>query len=125
MNEPNDWFEKLERFTWHLARAHGWGGEVEFEKALDGAFSDSEKGEARELLRQPIKSYRVKFFQWSESDGEKIRMRGDRRVLVAYYLRDEAGYSELRIEATVSRFKDIDGGFESTEKPEMNFIEPP
>jgi len=52
-------------------------------------------------------------------------MRGDRRVLVAYYLRDEAGYDEFRIRTTVSRFEDVDGGFESTERPEMNFVDPP
>jgi|GEM_PF-1695802 len=124
MYESNSSFERLERFTWHLARNHGWGGEVEFEDALRGTFSDSERGEAREVLRQLIKSYRVNFLQWSESDGEKIRMRGDRRVLVAYYLRDEAGYDEFRIRTTVSRFEDVDGGFESTERPEVNFIDP-
>jgi hypothetical protein len=117
--------ELLNRFVWSLARRHTWGGRVPFEAAVDDAFQDSKVGEARRTLRPLLKSYGVYFLQWSESDGEVVRMRGDRRVALAYYLRDEAGYEAWRVEATVSRFGDVDGGFENTTRPAVTLVKWP
>lgn len=72
-----------------------------------------------------MRSRGVVFLAWSESDDEHVRMRGDRRVAVAYFLRDEAGYDEFRIEATVSRFQRVDGGFEQTQRPTETLVEWP
>ncbi|MEZ3116349.1 hypothetical protein RYH80_10555 [Halobaculum sp. MBLA0147] len=117
--------ELLGRFVWRLARMHGWGGRVQFETALRASFADSEIGEARRLLRPLLRSQGVVFLAWSESDDEYVRMRGDRRVAVAYFLRDEAGYDEFRIEATVSRFQRVDGGFKETQRPTETLVEWP
>lgn len=117
--------ELLNRYVWRLARSHTWGGEVEFEESLRLAFPDSRRGEARSVLRPLLKSFGVYFLHWSESDEEAVRMRGDRRVALAYYLRDEAGFEEWRIETTVSRFRDTDGGFEGTHPPDVSYVEWP
>jgi hypothetical protein len=82
-------------------------------------------GEARDHLRPLLKSNGVSFLGWSESDEEVIRLRGDRRIAVAYFLRDEAGYSEFRVETTVSRFEKVDGGFAGTERPRFTLVEWP
>lgn len=115
----------LADFVWYLARRHGWGGRVLFDSAVNEAFPDSEVGRAREVLRPLLKSFGVSFLHWSESDEETVRMRGDRRVEVAYYLRDEAGYEEYRIETYVSRFGPIDGGFDETTPPDDPYVDWP
>lgn len=88
---------------WRLTRGHGWGDWKEAEDLL-GAVPTHERGTAREILRD----LRTEpFVLYQRGNGYKINH--DAIEQLAIYLRDECGYSEFRIEATLSHFD----GFES------------
>jgi hypothetical protein len=55
----------------------------------------------------------------------KLRVGNGRRVELAYYLRDKVGKPEFAIETTVSRFKDVDGGFDGTTEPDVTYVDWP
>jgi hypothetical protein len=72
------------------------------------ALEDTEQGRGKtlveELIEEPYIGYR-------EGKGYAVGNDRDTQAIAAFRLRDTCTYSELRIEATLSRFKQA-GGFD-------------
>lgn len=117
----------VRQFTWALTRRHRWGTAVEFERAVDDTFQDSRVGVAETVLRPLLKQHRIRFFGWSESPVEvvKLRVDGGRRVELAYFLRDEVGVPAFAVETKLSRFERVDGGFDGTTEPQVTYVDWP
>lgn len=64
-----------------------------------------------------IRDGAIPFIQYR--DGT-LRLDGSKRREIAYFLRDQGGFTELQIEATVSRF----AGFSETQPPSEEVLNP-
>lgn len=101
---PDRWSETELRcaLLWRLARRHGWASWIPTED-LVGAVPTHERGRAREvavdLQQNPLTEHR---------HGYGFKLAHARIDALAAFLREECGYGEFRIEATLSHF----GGFE-------------
>ena len=92
---------------WKLVRKHGWSGPIPEEKLVRDALPASEVARGREIcetLKQ--KTYVV----YQRGRGFSLKGMPEQAVL-ARELRDQCGYTELQIEATLSPFGRA-GGFE-------------
>lgn len=94
---------------WQLCRRHSWGSPIPGENLVRLALKTSEQGEGRrerldELLKEP---YVEKL-----PNGFAIKNNPNAQAQAAYRLETTCGYSRLRIEAALSRFKQA-GGFEA------------
>lgn len=104
MNDPQESDEEiLCRLSWRLARTHGWSKEIPVPDLVSQiGISDESRG--RDLCRNELsdRSY-IKYHPGKDEISLKVPHDD-----LAYDLRDKCGYSELRIEATLSHF----GGFD-------------
>ena len=82
-----------------LSRKHGWAQWIP-EDELVGTVPVSERGRARQEILPELQQSPLTIHQ--RDRGYKINH--DRIEDLAYELRDECTYSELRIEATLSHF---------------------
>lgn len=86
--------------VWHLARSHAWGQWLHEDVLLDRALPASEQGRARRDVLPRLQSR--PFVAYRRDRG--LRFVGNTEEQIAAFLKDECGYSELRIEATLSHF---------------------
>lgn len=86
-----------------LSRKHGWGGWVA-EDTLIRTLPKSERGRARQDILLKLRDGPLVVYQ--RDRGYKINH--DAIDDLAYELRDDCEYSELRIEATLSHFDGFD-----------------
>lgn len=98
-----------------MARHHDWGKWTPTEVVLTNGLSNDERERVENELVPLIKRGRVQAIQYR--DGA-LRLDGEKRRQMAYFLRDKGGYSELQIEATISRFQ----GFSNTTQPDEQLL---
>lgn len=95
MANDNDCHE-LCRLAWRLTRRHGWSGPIPEQDLLNALDSHAQGRGKRELLDDLC-------------DLDFVDRRGGGYIIVpntwedlAYFLRDNCGYTEIQIEATLS-----------------------
>lgn len=95
--------EILCRLLWRLARTHGWSKEIPVPDLVSQVNIPDEK-RGRRLCRTELahKNY-IRYHRGKDEISLKVPHDD-----LAYELRDKCGYSELRIEATLSHFKGFD-----------------
>lgn len=94
---------------WKLCRRHGWGSPVPEDALVDMALARVEQGRGKKLVKElRTESY----IEHQEGKGYKVKNSPDEQAKAAFRLRDTCSYSELRIEATLSRFEQA-GGFDT------------
>lgn len=92
------------RMLWKLAREHGWSGSIPLQDLIDdAAFNDDQR--AKDIFERRVATKSYVLYQPSTGD---VRLDVPHDQL-AYDLRDNcSGYSELRIESTLSHFDGFD-----------------
>ncbi|WP_248518059.1 hypothetical protein [Salinarchaeum laminariae] len=103
------------RLLWTLARRHGWGSPVDAETLLRSALASSAQGRGREL----IDDLRYEPYLDRGPDGYFLYNDPDSQALAALRLRDTCGYSQLQVEATLSRFEQA-GGFDAYDESALD-----
>lgn len=88
------------QLLWKLARSHAWGRWIP-EDALARTLPRSERGRARGDVLPTFRGDVITVYR----RGYGYKVNHDEIERLAYYLRDECGYTELRIEATLSHFQ--------------------
>lgn len=100
---------------WRLCRRHGWASPISKDGLTDLAFKSSSQGQGRELvddlLDEPFICYQRGRGYWVKNDP-------DSQAQAAYRLRGVCGYTELQIEATLSRFEQA-GGFDAYDEADV------
>lgn len=101
------------RLLWKLSRGHRWGNPVPQTELVENALAaeDVQRGDeiCDDLTDEP--------YIQSGRDGQLgIQNDPDSQAKLTFVLRDQCGFSELRIEATLSRFEQK-GGFDYYEEP--------
>lgn len=101
------------KLLWKLSRMHTWSGFIQERDLLTAALDTEGHDEGRDVI-EDLKQEPFTVFQ----RGEGIRLRNDpdSQAIVAFELRDVCNYTELQIEATLSRFTQ-QGGFEAYDEP--------
>lgn len=103
------------RLLWKLARLHGWSAPVDETTLVDAALAPGEQGSGRaaipDLLEEP-------YVVHVPGEGYVLRNDPDSQALAAVRLRSTCGYTDLQIEATLSRF-DQAGGFDAYDVPAL------
>ena len=101
------------KLLFKLSRRHGWGAPISKDGLVDQALADSEAQLGRDvcehLKNEPYISYQ-------RGRGYSIKNNPDAQAQIAFFLRDTCSYSEIRIEATLSRFEQS-GGFDTYDSP--------
>lgn len=101
------------KILWKLARMHTWSGYIDerdlLNAALDTEGHDAGRDVIKELRGEPFTVYQ-------RGQGIQLKNDPDSQALVAFELRDDCNYTELQIEATLSRFFQA-GGFAENDKP--------
>lgn len=95
------------QLLWKLARSHAWARWIPVDE-LVGTLPRSERGRARRGVLPTLRTDPRIVFQ----RGSGYRINHGEVDALAYGLRDDCGYSELRIEATRSHFE----GFRSRDR---------
>lgn len=101
------------KLLWKLSRMHSWSGFIPERDLLAAALDTEGHDTGREVFRT-LKAEPFTVFQ----RGEGIRLKNDpdSQAMVAFELRDVCQYTELQIEATLSRFAQR-GGFDAFDGP--------
>jgi hypothetical protein len=106
--------EVLCKLSWKLARRHGWGNPISKQGLADLALKSSNEGRGRELIDSLVSES----FVGKSQKGYYIPNDPDSQAVLAFRLRDTCGYTEVQIEATLSRFNES-GGFDEYEGQDM------
>lgn len=101
------------KILWKLSRMHTWSGYIHEGDLLDAALDTEGHDLGREAIDQ-LKNEPFTVFQ--QGRGIHLKNDPDSQALVAFELRDVCDYTELQIEATLSRFSQA-GGFERYDEP--------
>lgn len=105
MARSPDYDEVLCFTLFKLARRHTWGTPVPADQFFQSGFSPEERAIAEDDILPGIRRGNIEFIGYRDSE---IWLRGDKHDEAAYFLRDQCGYEEYRIEATLSRFNGFD-----------------
>lgn len=101
------------KLLWKLARMHTWSGFVREGDLLDAALDieghDDGRENIEELKNEPYTVFR-------RERGLRLKNDPDSQAIVAFELRDGCHFTELQIEATLSRFFQA-GGFDTYDEP--------
>lgn len=98
------------RLLWKLCRRHGWGSPISKDGFVNLALEDVDQGRGKEVVEELLKE---PYIGYQGGKGFSIRNDPDSQAQVAFRLRTTCeGYSDLQIEATLSRFQQA-GGFDS------------
>lgn len=103
---PSDAQLKCE-LLWKLCRRHGWGGAISKDGLTDLALDASSQGSGRKIVEQLIDE---SYITYQRGNGYRVKNDPDSQAEAAYRLKNSCGWSELQIEATLSRFEQA-GGF--------------
>ena len=95
------------RLLWKLCRRHGWATPVPRKALVDWALQDSDQGRGRTIVEDLLDEPYIGF---QRGAGYSVRNDPDSQAQAAYRLKSVCGYTELQIEATLSRFQQA-GGF--------------
>ena len=87
------------QLLWKLARSHGWARWIPGDD-LVRTLPRSDRERARRVILPTLRLSPAVVFR----PDRGYRIDPDEFETLAYFLRDECGYSELRIEATLSHF---------------------
>lgn len=90
---------------WKLARRHAWGSPIPEDDLVRMAPTDVGDDRAREAC-QELKT--ESYVTYRRENGYGLRNSPDEQAKLARVLRDTCGYSEIQIEATLSRFSGFD-----------------
>lgn len=82
--------------------SHGWSRWISAEGLVAQAVSKSDRGRVRREILPRLRDH--PFVVYDPERG--YRLRGDALDRAALYLRDDCGYAEFRVEATVSHFEE-------------------
>lgn len=101
------------KLLWKLSRMHTWSGFIQERDLLAAALDTEGHDEGRDVI-EDLKKEPFTVFQ----RGEGIRLKNDpdSQAIVAFELRDVCNYTEIQIEATLSRFAQR-GGFDAYDGP--------
>lgn len=86
---------------WKLARRHAWGSPIPEDDLVRMAPTDVDDDRAREACRE-LKS--ESYVTYQRQNGYGIKNSPDEQAKLARVLRDRCGYTEIQVEATLSRF---------------------
>lgn len=101
------------KLLWKLARMHTWSDYVPVRQLLIAALDTADHDVGRAVV-DDLKTEPVTIFQ--EGRGIRLKNDPDSQAVVAFELRDQCNFTELQIEATLSRFSQA-GGFETYDEP--------
>lgn len=97
---------------WTLCRRHGWSTPIPESDLVDFALQTTDQGRGKrlvaELLDEPYVGYQ-------RGSGYSVKNSPDAQAKAAFRLRDTCHYTELQIEATLSRFQQA-GGFDGYDR---------
>ena len=105
------------KILWKLARFHTWSGYVREDDLLDASLDTEGHDLGREVINE-LKNEPYTIFQHGR--GLQLKNDPDSQAMVAFELRDGCDYTELQIEATLSRFYQAGGFGEYDEPPEKS-----
>lgn len=98
-----------------MIRRHGWGSPISIKGLTDLALEDSQQGTGQQLAEDLVAKPYIKKVQRGKY---AIPNDPDSQAQIAFILRENCEYSELRLEATLSRFNQA-GGFDAYEQDEV------
>lgn len=95
------------RQLWKLCRRHGWSSPISRDALVNLALESAIQGQGRDIVHDLIEEPYIEFHV---GRGYSLKNNPDAQAQAAYRLKDVCGYSEIQIEATLSRFEQA-GGF--------------
>lgn len=101
------------KILWKLARMHTWSGYVQERDLLDAALDTEDHDSGRDVIDE-LKNEPYTVFH--RGRGIQLKNDPDSQAMVALELRDGCDFTELQIEATLSRFYQA-GGFDAYDEP--------
>jgi hypothetical protein len=96
-------------------RRHGWGNPITIKGLTDLALEDSQQGTGQQIAENLVEKPYIHEVQRGKY---AVPNDPDSQAQIAFILRENCDYSELRLEATLSRFKQA-GGFDAYERDEV------
>ncbi|SFQ13500.1 hypothetical protein SAMN05216277_12219 [Halolamina pelagica] len=102
-----------------MARRHGWGNPISADGILDLALEDSEQADGEEFVEQLASE---PYITYQRGQGYWIKNDPDSQAQVAFLLTRNCSYTELQIEATLSRFKAA-GGFDAYDESVLEEVD--
>ena len=113
MRENDDGAGLRCRLLWKLSRGHRWGSPVPQRELVENALDAEDVQQGYEICDDlPDEPY----IQVGRGGRLGVQNDPDSQAQLAFVLRDQCGFSELRIEATLSRFEQK-GGFDYYDDP--------
>lgn len=101
------------KLLWTLSRMHTWSGFTQETDLLTAALDTEGHDKGQDILEDLT---RAKFTVFQRSEGIRLKNHPDSQAIVAFELRDACNYTEIHIEATLSRFSQR-GGFDAYDEP--------
>lgn len=103
------------QLLWKMGRRHGWSGYVSEDGLIDLALESSDQGAGREIVEELTNEPYIEF---QRGRGYRVKNNPDSQAQAAYRLKRTCGYTELQIEATLSRFEQA-GGFDAYDEDDV------
>lgn len=97
------------RLLWKLCRKHGWATPISKEALVDMALRNSDQGRGHRLVNDLLDEPYIGF---QRGRGYRLKNNPDAQAQAAYRLKSVCDYTEIQIEATLSRFQQA-GGFDA------------
>lgn len=107
--------ETICALLWKVSRKHGWSSPISEDGLTDLALEDADQGKGREVVQRLTSE---PYITYQRGQGYGMKNDPDSQAQAAYRLKNVCGYTELQIEATLSRFQEA-GGFDAYEKQEV------
>jgi hypothetical protein len=98
-----------------MSRRHGWGNPITIKGLTDLALKDSQQGSGQQLAEDLVEKPYIKEVQQGQY---AVPNNPDSQAQIAFVLREKCGYTELQLEATLSRFEQA-GGFDAYERDKV------
>lgn len=98
-----------------MSRRHGWGNPITIKGLTDLALEDSQQGVGQQLAEDLVEKPYIKEVQPGQY---AVPNDPDSQAQIAFVLQEKCGYTELQLEATLSRFEQA-GGFDAYEQDKV------
>lgn len=103
---------------WKMTRRHDWSGPVERDDLVREALRSTERGRGKEIVEELLDEPYITYRRHGKKEGYGLKNNPDAQAQAAYRLLTTCDFSELQIEASLSRFKDA-GGFGAYDRDDM------
>lgn len=100
---------------WKICRRHGWSTPVSKDDLVTQALRRSEQGRGKRLVDHLLDE---PYIGYQRGRGYSVRNNPDDQATAAFRLRDTCQYTEVQIEASLSRFEQA-GGFDAYDRSDV------